>query len=301
MNVQVFLLIEAWAKCPLPIIPEEKRVKGKQLGICKGNCNGFKPIHNSKYQLCGNCSNIYRFHGASCDVPNCDSVADGEMRFHTKENKIVCNGCYKNWMRKDFCVWERFVEERHLYLLKPEPFVKALEEGIVSEVENPVPMNEVAECSHCHRYMQIKTPKYQLCSTCMSHLTYHGHECFVCEADAKEFVASEGIMVCGRCNNMKRNYNISSFMIYKTQVRTIHNCMICKTEVSHEIEEGKDRKSAYIDHDHETGEVRGVLCHKCNSVEGIINKMDISVHTFAKRLKDYIENPPLSQTWMQND
>lgn len=38
-------------------------------------------------------------------------------------------------------------------------------------------------------------------------------------------------------------------------------CAICKEPMD----------QSYIDHDHETGEVRGLLCHRCNSGLGFFN------------------------------
>ena len=56
-----------------------------------------------------------------------------------------------------YCIWERFVEKRHLYFLRPKTFVKALEEGIISPVEkeNRVKQRTVAECHHCYQEKRI--------------------------------------------------------------------------------------------------------------------------------------------------
>ena len=66
-------------------------------------------------------------------------------------------------------------EKRNAYLKRPETFVKALAEGLVAPVENPVASGEVAECRSCGRDdLTIHHPKYQLCGTCRQRLQYHG-------------------------------------------------------------------------------------------------------------------------------
>jgi len=79
--------------------------------------------------------------------------------------------------------------------------------------------------------------------------------------------------------------------------------MICKTPVSHDAENGDKQCSACIDHDHETGITRGVLCRDCNSSEGIINTWAENLNTdllgVIELLKDYLENPPLGKSWVQ--
>jgi ribosomal protein S14 len=291
---------------PFNEIPKKDRVKAKTLAICQGGCNRLSKINTTTYQLCLTCSGKWRYHGHSCDVPNCESVADGSIAFHTRENKMACGNCYRAWKRMDFCIWERFVEERHLWLLRPETFVKALEEGFISPVKKKdrVKQKEIAECHHCYRESKINNPTYQLCGTCLSHLQHHGETCGVCEVnDAVGFDTPESIFVCLSCQAAKQKYKLTSYHIYKTQIRTINNCQICNDPVSHDAENGNDRCSANIDHDHDTGITRGVLCSPCNQSEGIINTWAENLNTdllgVIELLKDYLENPPLSKSWVQ--
>ena len=290
---------------PFKEIPEENRVKKTELAICHGGCNSIKSIANTPYQLCSNCSDKWRYHGHSCDVPNCDSVADGSMIFYTKENKMLCLGCYDSWRTMKFCVWERFVESRHLYFLRPQTFVKALAEGLVAPVENPVKWKETAECQGCHKEARINNTEYQLCSTCSNELQYHGETCSIkgsepCTNLAIGFDTQESRFVCGSCQHMKIKYNLTSFAIYESQIRTITECTICSIPVSHNPPEGKRKSTAYIDHDHETGKTRGILCISCNTAEGYIKKTGMCPEEWGRRLIDYYEAPPLAQSWTQN-
>ena len=299
-------MIEAWSKCPLPVIPEEKRVKYRELGICKGGCNCIRKIHNTTYQLCSNCNGKFNYFGNSCDVPECDSICDGSLRFFKKENKLICGNCRNSWQRMGNCHWDKFVEQRHLHFKRPETFVKALELGFIYPVENPVKSRDMAECYHCHRNMAINNTKYQLCGSCSKDLQYYGEKCSVggldpCTNDAYIFDTDESRFVCGQCHMAKRTYNFSSYLIYERHIRSITNCMLCKSEISHNAKEGSKNCTAYIDHDHDTNEVRGVLCPLCNSVEGMINKMPITEDEYVDNLKSYLNNPPLSKSWVQND
>ena len=78
---------------------------------------------------------------------------------------------------------------------------------------------------------------------------------------------------CKRCRNAKTTawtYKISYEEVMA--LRESENCEICNIDL-----EWSDR---YIDHNHDTGKVRGILCPRCNSVLstvenniGIIDKM----------------------------
>ncbi len=299
------MAFKTFQNVPLKEIPIDDRVKQGTLAICHGGCNCMKPIDNNTYQLCGSCSNTWRYYGYECDVPNCESVADGIKRFKPKENKIMCEACHQSWRHMNFCIWERFVEKRHLHFLRPEPFVKALEEGIISPVENPIKRGDIAECHHCYEGRNIFTPPYQLCSVCSQALRYHGETCQVCEVNyASSFDVSESLFVCRGCQVTKHRYKIASYHIYKTQIRVIKNCQICNDSISHDKEEGKRACSAFIDHDHDTGITRGVLCKDCNASEGILKTWAENLNTdllgVIESLQDYLKNPPLDQSWTQD-
>ena len=72
------------------------------------------------------------------------------------------------------------MEERHLYLARPKTFVKALEEGIVSQVENPVKTKERLLNVIFAKYAETHYIFYfQLCSmVVVQNLQYHGKKVF---------------------------------------------------------------------------------------------------------------------------
>ena len=298
-----------WEASPLVPLPETERLREVKrenpLGICKGGCNRLCKIYNKTYQICESCSHKYRYFGRECDVPNCTTISDGANSFYQKDGKFACHACFDSWkVAYKFCVWERFVEERHLYFIRPKTYAKALEEGIVSEIPNPVKFDEVAECQFCYEYKRINVPKYQLCNTCSKSLQYHGEKCSIkgkepCPNDAYGFDKNESRFVCKECQGVKARYKISSYRIYETQIRTITECQCCGESISHNKEEGAHQCTACIDHDHDKQEVRGILCNGCNISEGQLKNKKISFEEWGRNMDAYVQNPPLSKSWMQ--
>ena len=304
------MTFKTFQNLPFKAIPTEDRVKKGDLAICQGGCYSIKKIDNATYQLCSTCTKKWRYHGYECDVPKCKSVADRSMIFKVKDDKIMCEACYQSWkLTYKSCIWERFVEKRHLYFLRPKTFVKALEEGIISlvEEENRIKQRAVAECHHCYEVKSITNARYQLCNKCTTNLQFHGETCAVCEVkDATAFDEPESIFVCKSCQAAKNKYKIASYHIYKTQIRTINNCQMpnCNKPISHDAENGDKYCSANIDHDHDTGIIRGVLCQDCNKNEGILKtwakRLNTDLLGTIELLKDYLENPPLDKSWTQD-
>lgn len=58
-------------------------------------------------------------------------------------------------------------------------------------------------------------------------------------------------------------------------------CAICK------VSQNELPKRLYVDHDHKTGKVRGLICHKCNTILGHSGDNIIILSNAIKYLKKY--------------
>lgn len=85
----------------------------------------------------------------------------------------------------------------------------------------------------------------------------------------------------------RRNYGVEPSEVAAMMAYQRGACGICRTP----LDPTKPR-SFGVDHDHETKEVRGLLCHFCNASEGMIKKTGLSVRQWSALAKDYLRWPP---------
>ena len=86
---------------------------------------------------------------------------------------------------------------------------------------------------------------------------------------------------CKRClreKRMIRQYGIGFDEYNEMFKEQGGECAICKTH-QNELD-----KPLYIDHDHDTGDVRGLLCMKCNTALGLLQDDVISLQRAAEYL-----------------
>ena len=69
--------------------------------------------------------------------------------------------------------------------------------------------------------------------------------------------------------HLKYKYSVTISELEDTLKEQNNNCAICKSELP-DLLVYKDRRRGYaIDHNHNTGEFRGVLCLECNTLLGM--------------------------------
>jgi hypothetical protein len=101
---------------------------------------------------------------------------------------------------------------------------------------------------------------YKACKYCETEHTLRGAACRVC----KDGVFRYGMT---RLDQMK---------LYKDQEK---KCKLCDSEIT--MFDG--HRGGFIDHNHLTGKVRGILCNRCNIVVG-----GLETHSNPERLLKYI-------------
>jgi hypothetical protein len=72
---------------------------------------------------------------------------------------------------------------------------------------------------------------------------------------------------CARDSHLQRLYGINLREYTEFLEDQDHSCAICTIHLS---EYSQRFKHFHVDHDHSTGEVRGLLCHNCNRALGML-------------------------------
>ncbi len=245
----------------------------------------------------------------TCEIDACNFTTFDKRKTQRipKYNIRVCKSCerYHRTNHKRYNSKKEFVQARNLFLLRPTPYVKAEELNLIQKVENPVLTSTEAKCSCCSKIAKIQNPTYQLCGNCANIMRYKGHKCEICNHyDSRSWDREELVLHCGRCQKIKCMYGIK-LKDYRDKILPITNCQMCNKEVNHN-DNGNYSNSAFIDHDHDTGENRAILCPNCNSIEGFSNAIikDTNnsidnVHQLADMLIKYRNAPPPFRSLIQ--
>ena len=136
---------------------------------------------------------------------------------------------------------------------------------------NPSQFCEVVGCSK-------KTKGLNLCSMHWRRLKKHGDVNTILD-QTKPFkkCAKQGCISKSYCQNLcskhyardftlPKKYGVSNTWFYEQEKKQNYACAICKKPET-SLWHGEPRELA-IDHDHRTGKVRGLLCHRCNKALG---------------------------------
>lgn len=100
--------------------------------------------------------------------------------------------------------------------------------------------------------------KSKRCPTCFSD--------YVPEAPSQKYCSTK----CrGKNSYYKRNYGITEQQYEEKKSLQNSKCMICSSS-GFLIGNNGHTETLVVDHDHETGQVRDLLCHNCNRALGLL-------------------------------
>ena len=90
-----------------------------------------------------------------------------------------------------------------------------------------------------------------------------------------------------RKNWYKWKYNITLEQIDQKLENQNNCCAICKKEFQDEIKGDKIVKGFRVDHNHTTGQVRHLLCQKCNALLGMSNENISILESTIEYIKEF--------------
>jgi hypothetical protein len=99
--------------------------------------------------------------------------------------------------------------------------------------------------------------------------------------DRKKYYNKTETKKAAKDSHLKRTYGISLKDYNHKLVEQKHCCYICG------IDELSVKKGLVVDHNHNTGDVRGLLCGKCNSGLGFFNDKEELLLQAAEYLKKF--------------
>src|SRR6478609_3622906 len=100
------------------------------------------------------------------------------------------------------------------------------------------------------------------------------HYCKECEnARGKNFYHKKGGKTKVKFNSILRNYGLNKDQYLKKFENQQYRCSICSKAL-------KIDKNSHIDHNHETGQIRDILCNSCNFILGIIEINILKIENF---------------------
>lgn len=115
--------------------------------------------------------------------------------------------------------------------------------------------------------------------------------CKWCGASEEETYFDARGLQCKRCRNGLKRYGLHTKQQEELFEKQNKKCAFCGTDQL-ALHVGRGNKSAVVDHCHETGRVRGIVCGVCNGLFGGFEKVRnlVKEEDFMKKLNEYLQH-----------
>lgn len=118
----------------------------------------------------------------------------------------------------------------------------------------------------------------------------HRPDCKICHSARRRAEYAAGIAGRGRDVSyeqlLKREYGLTLADYNAMLRRQAHRCAICRRPESVKLSNGQLKRLA-VDHDHVTGAVRGLLCHRCNVLVWALEDNHTSLAAIASYIDEF--------------
>lgn len=130
--------------------------------------------------------------------------------------------------------------------------------------------------------LKVKDGKFR-CSSCkewkdssefyIDRRSKHGVTC-VCKACKR---------IVDKAKKLKSRYNLTEADVFALLEKQDNKCAVCGISIAYG---GVAAVKPHIDHNHKTGDVRGILCMQCNIAAGHVKDCHKTAHKLMKYLKN---------------
>ena len=155
--------------------------------------------------------------------------------------------------------------------------------GICRECKKPSTTTSCEDCILARKQKRLERLNNKQCVSCAKPNENGKDQCDECcskeNTRTRERYKLPGGNRRQKSASLKHLYGITIEEYEEILAIQEYACEICQQPI------GQESKRPYVDHDHETGKLRGLLCQNCNSVLGLAHDSP----EVLRRAADYIE------------
>ena len=125
------------------------------------------------------------------------------------------------------------------------------------------------ELSKLEKYLITYIRNYHECPDCNTVTYFDDSEVFTGKTTSRR---NKTKFLCGKCSAMrqrdkhyKRAYGLNYQEVHKMLMQQGFNCKCCSREIDMPTDAIDRSEAALVDHCHDTGKVRGIICGRCNT------------------------------------